>query len=482
MKKNKKFNILAILSFLIISIFITFKIFQNDTLYAIKVGELILKNGIDMLDHFSVIPNLPYTYPHWLYDVIVYQIHHYFGFTGLYIMNMVCLFSIATMLYYIMKYLTKNKLFSYLLTLATTIALQNFVVTRAQSFSYILLLLEFLLLEYYHKSKDKRALIGLFVIMYAIFNIHMAVFPVFFVIYLPFIFEAFISKYKNNIGKYISTSRLIFEENKQMLKTIFIIPLTIIVGFFTPLGTVPFTYIVNQFQGSTLSSISEHMPMGPADESLFLVPIIILLIIVIGTKMKFKVRDLCFIFGFTMMSLISRRHFSFLLLFGSICLCRTIANYVKEKDPHTSDFIINKIVSPIGIIAFIGISFYLGFTFKGYEGKYLEESYYPTKATKFIKENLDYKNDVIFNDYNFGSYLIYKDIPVFIDSRSDLYTPEFNKMGLDIYNEASTIRLNYQKTFEKYNIRYIFVYKSSDLSYILPYDKKYSTIYEDKFY
>ena len=32
----------------------------------------------------------------------------------------------------------------------------------------------------------------------------------------------------------------------------------------------------------------------------------------------------------------------------------------------------------------------------------------------------------LFNEYNYGSYLLYEGIPVFIDSRADLYAPEFN--------------------------------------------------------
>ena len=51
------------------------KVLQNDTFYTIKIGELILNNGIDMMDHFSIHSNLAYTYPHWLYDVFIYLIY-----------------------------------------------------------------------------------------------------------------------------------------------------------------------------------------------------------------------------------------------------------------------------------------------------------------------------------------------------------------------------------------------------------------------
>ena len=59
---------------------------QNDTFYTIKIGELILNNGIDMLDHFSFHAGLAYTYPHWLYDVFIYFIYSF----GIYFFKLFC--------------------------------------------------------------------------------------------------------------------------------------------------------------------------------------------------------------------------------------------------------------------------------------------------------------------------------------------------------------------------------------------------------
>jgi len=56
------------------------------------------------------------------------------------------------------------------------------------------------------------------------------------------------------------------------------------------------------------------------------------------------------------------------------------------------------------------------------------------KLPTWIKENLDYKNIRLFNEYNYGSYLIYEGIPVMIDSRCDLYMPEFNE-GVNVFKD-----------------------------------------------
>jgi len=88
-KKTKiKFNILAILCIIIFSFALAPKTLQNDTFYTIKIGEHIMQNGIDGQDPFSW-ADLKYTYPHWLYDTIIYQIYNMGGMTGIYLSTII---------------------------------------------------------------------------------------------------------------------------------------------------------------------------------------------------------------------------------------------------------------------------------------------------------------------------------------------------------------------------------------------------------
>ena len=68
-KKNFIFEIIIIWAIALFGYSIAPKTFQNDTYYTVAVGNLILDNGIDFKDHFSWHEDLPYEYPHWLYDV-----------------------------------------------------------------------------------------------------------------------------------------------------------------------------------------------------------------------------------------------------------------------------------------------------------------------------------------------------------------------------------------------------------------------------
>ena len=94
-KKYKKIigEIIIILCIAIFSYSIAPKTFQNDTYYSVSIGNLILENGIDNKDHYSWHEDLPYTYPHWLYDVIMAKIYNLGDWRAVYIS--VCVMSIV---------------------------------------------------------------------------------------------------------------------------------------------------------------------------------------------------------------------------------------------------------------------------------------------------------------------------------------------------------------------------------------------------
>ena len=104
-------------------------------------------------------------------------------------------------------------------------------------------------------------------------------------------------------------------------------------------------------------------------------------------------------------------------------------------------------------------------------------------------ENIDINNMRLYNEYNYGSYLLFRGIPVFIDSRADLYAPEFNKdpnddedNGRDIFSDAlniAGIAYNYKDAFEKYGVTHVISYADSKLVMLLNDDSNYKKLYDD---
>lgn len=142
-KKTKmKFNVLAIFVIIIFCFALTPKTLQNDTYYTIAIGEYIMENGIDMQDPFSWHEDLPYTYPHWLYDVgtyLVYELGENIGiggFTAIYIATVILAITLGLVIYYALNKVCKNQLISFFITLRNDVFIKKFHCSKS-SISYI---------------------------------------------------------------------------------------------------------------------------------------------------------------------------------------------------------------------------------------------------------------------------------------------------------------------------------------------------------
>ena len=186
--------IASVVIVIMISIAFTSKTFQNDTFYTIKIGELILKNGIDMLDHFSIHSHLAYTYPHWLYDVFIYTIYNLFGYTGIYISTIILFIVLLLIIFKTdITVCKKNYPVAFLSVIISALAISGFATARAQLVSFIIFAIEIYFIESFLINGKKRYLIGLFILSLLLCNIHVAVWPFYFIIYLPYLAEYLIS-------------------------------------------------------------------------------------------------------------------------------------------------------------------------------------------------------------------------------------------------------------------------------------------------
>ena len=188
-----KFNIMAIILIAIFCIALTPVTLQNDTFYTIKIGEHIVKDGIDMQDPFSWHENLAYTYPHWAYDVITYFIYNSFGMTGIYVTTCILSAILGISIYLVNTKLAKNQILSFLITIGVMYLIRGYIAARAQLVTFILFILTIFFIEKFLESKKKRYAIGLIIIPILIANLHLAVFPFYFVLYLPYIAQYIIA-------------------------------------------------------------------------------------------------------------------------------------------------------------------------------------------------------------------------------------------------------------------------------------------------
>jgi hypothetical protein len=101
---------------------------------------------------------------------------------------------------------------------------------------------------------------------------------------------------------------------------------------------------------------------------------------------------------------------------------------------------------------------------------------YPVRALAYLRKF--HPQGRVFNDCLWGGYLIWnvRDIPVFIDSRIDIY--EYNGVFAD-YLDAIGIK-NTLGILNKYDIRYVLYAKDSPVAYLLMNTPSWKTDYQDE--
>lgn len=482
MKKKKTFIIASIIMIIMLCAAFTVKTFQNDTFYTIKVGESILKHGIDMVDHFSW-HKLDYTYPHWLFDIVVYKIHELGGLNALYIANILVFIVIGVIFYFLNLKHNKSYFLSLLFSILAVIMLARFVTMRAQLITYLLFLIEILFIEQLLKNGKKGYIFGLLILCVLIANIHAAVWPFYFILMLPYLFEYLVviinDKIKNKPQLGIFTNKITIEKNKYLKTLLLVFIISLPLGLLTPIGDIPYTYFIRTMQADTMEYIEEHKALVLIENLFVIGYLAIMLIPLIFTKVKVKLSDLLMMGGLLFMSFLSIRHIALLGIIGMFYLCRLICNIGKIKSDKPLDYNLPGYGIAIVTLTIAGTSIFVYNI--NYKEAFINEQVYPVAMVNYMEENLDMENIRLYNEYDFGSYLIYRDIPVFIDSRSDLYTSSFNN-GNDIFNECMNITENYGRIFKKYDITHILIYKDTYLNQILAASPNYKLINrEDRF-
>ena len=539
LKKGKKFNInFTIVAIILIAIFcvcITPRTLQNDTFYSIKIGELIKNNGIDMMDHFSWHENLSYTYPHWLYDFLTYFIYLIAGFKSIYIVTCILSALLGISVFLVNSKTTKSKPISFIITIGVMYALKPYIAARAQLVTFILFIWELYCIERFIENKKIRYAITLVIISTLIANLHVATWPFFFILFLPYIAEYIISvvsdiviykktkklviKHKmkvaqknNNIERIKelqiklneleeknekikqkrkdtnkNSYKILLNKNDNVKFLIIVMVICAFTGLLTPTGDTPYTYLYKTMKGNTTENISEHQPLTLINNTEAICTLVILLSILTFTKTKIKLSDLFFAGGLCYLMFSSRRQFSMLVLIGSVVLGRLIVDmitrYSKNGLKDVDDVVKNNLV--LVLLTILMAIFSYNSIKPVLDDKFVSEKSYPVSACDFILENIDLSTAKFYNEYNYGSYMLFRGIPVFIDSRADLYAPEFSgNKDEDIFSDfinTSSISKYYEDTFEKYNITHVILGKKSKTNLIInkSHDENYKEIYSD---
>lgn len=443
----------------------------NDTLFTIAIGRSVVENGFTNFDTLTWHDNL--AFPHsGIFDLIIYGVYNITNdVTSIYIYTAIMTFILVSILFFITYKENKNILASIIFSLVVLYLGRKTFNARAYQFSFIFFALEYYFIKKLRQEGKYKYSFILFLLGVLTANIHSSVYLIYIVMFLPHIAEIYLSKLKWKIPKLSIISE---NGDKTFIRTVLI---CIFTGLITTTGFSAYTDMIKAMMGISSQFIGELERSNIYNNREFFIILGVTIIIILFSK-KIRITDLLYIAGFGILTLLCYRGFYFFLFISGISITNIIINFFKDSTIKVNKNIALAFNEMLFILFILSTIFQ---TLRVMDNDLLPQKSYPIGVCEFILENLDVDKIRVYNDFNYGSYLEYKGIKAFIDSRSGMYTEEFNP-GCTILSDWYIIFQDvnrYKEVFDKYDFTHVIVRHGMNLSNILCDNDEWICIYND---
>lgn len=467
-KPPKYLCLVLLLLPIVVYSFIPFKV-DNDFWFLINTGKYITNNTFPHIEPFTIHNNFNFIAQQWLTDIIFYKIYINFNMLGMYIFIIIINLIITYILYKTCLLLSNNKIKLSLFTTIFTIAIIKniFITTRPFIFDITLILLEIYLLELYIKNNNKYYLLGLPIISLLMINLHASMWPMIFVILLPYYLGRINTKYTT--------------KEKYNLKPIILTTLImLLLGLINPYGIDSITYLFNSYGIKNINNfILEMMPLTLGKNILSITIYTFIFIILVSYYIKkpkeINIRYLLLFLGTLCLTLLHIRGLMFLALVGTLSITYNLKDYCYEKEIKTKNNI-NEYILPIILLIFFVVITITNTSFK------YEKDMSLSNIANYLDNNTN-KNIKIYTSYASGGYLEYRGYKCYIDPRAEVFIKKINKKE-DIFEEYYNLQhgtLNIKDFLNKYNFDYLLL--EEDLIEVYIYElPNYQKVYEEKEY
>lgn len=455
----------------------------NDFWWHIKVGEYIIKNNVvptnDIFSWVGTAKEIEWTAHEWLADVILYTIFNCFGKMGIYIFSIVSAGLMTLLLWrQSKKYIRENLLIGGIFFSLFAVLSSLFFYGRPHVFSFFFLLFELKILYQFYEDDNYKGIYFLPLLSVLWSNVHGGSSNLSYLLCIIFLLVG-LTKFK--FGRIESNG--LSKRGKNVLIGVTIG--TIIGILVNPIGKQVFLYPYVSFGDKLSMTIISEWQAPDAkiigNLILYFFPIIVMSIGLFSEQKRIRLIDLVVMLVFLFLFFRSSR-FIIMWYISAVFYAFRYVPQCKIKEIKKKSEIIS--VFLVFVIILIPNALSINNIIKtANEGKLISKVM-SDEAIKVVKSDSPQR---LFNDYNVGEALIYNDIPVFFDSRADLYSAEHiledgvSLMYLEQANgEAETQYVDVEAVVKKYNFDAILMLKNRPMySYMISHPDRYKLIFED---
>ena len=451
-----------------------------DLWWHLKTGQVILTHGIPKVDIYSfTMKGKPWITHEWLSEVFLWSVHACGGIPALIIS-----FALIASLTFGLVYFTcaGSPFLAFPLTLLACWSSRFLWGSRPQIFNILMLAVFLWLLQSVRQRRFRWQWIYAFPFLTALWaNLHSG--------YLMGIAVLVVCVMGETAQIFLRKS----EEGtlgKDVLWHLgFVVSLCMLAALINPSGYkiwfYPFETLGSSMMQSTilewLVPDFHHWNYKP-----FLITMVLGAIAFMNTRRQRNIPEMMLYGGAMAAGLFSRRHIPFFEVVAIPIISRALLDCF--QGPNVRDFLEGKTLSrkTSGIVLIVNIVLVLSVLVA--TGLWAREQIrktdaqmrdmYPLEAVKKIKEKgLADKHGL--NEYAWGGYLIWNDLPVFIDGRVDMYGDDFFREYMSVHDAQKGWKEMYM-VFMRYDVRYILLRPLSLLANLLRANGDWKEVYRDR--
>lgn len=414
-------------------------IIDGDTLWAIKVGEWISTNSrVPFCDTFSwTVNGNPWVAHEWLFDFLIYKFYLHMDFQGIVIFFFISLLLLFFLLWKLYQKEDKNTVQIIIIFFIVIIMMNNllnsFFVVRPHIYGLI-----FFTYFLYVLLQNQKLLCTLPLVTIIWSNMHGSVVLGIAMVLLQLIHETTFNYYEKE--KPVLNVRLI-------LTTIFVVLFSLSNPYGIKLWESAFWLITS----SVNHQIYEWQPPNFSEISLLVVYIIIIVTTVMIGFIKKETNDkrkwfisLIYLIVTFYVAFTGVRYFPYLAVCWGLFLLKNLHDNVLSEV---------KILKKCAVVFSTLFIMLLVVTNSGKYPSSIDDS---LQKNKWPREAIGHLEQVeTFNEYIWGGYLIYKNVPVFIDGRADVYQKE-SEVFQD-YVDIVRFKKDPVEILEKYQIKQVLI-------------------------
>ncbi|HXG50507.1 MAG TPA: hypothetical protein VNN77_03760 [candidate division Zixibacteria bacterium] len=451
---------------------------DGDTGYHIRAGEFILaRRTVPKADIFSFWePPLPWMAHEWLSEVIMAIVHAATGLTGMVVMFSFVLALTFALLYKMLREHRTDALLALVVTYLAAVSSALHWLARPHVFSLLLTVVWYRLLNrFQYGGRGRLGLLPLVALLWV--NLHggFILGLVLLGIYAACNVVAAATDPLDSQSHWIRAGKL----SVCLLACI-------AVSVVNPRGwdmlIFPFQLTSNRF---ILDHISEFLSPNFHRPLPFKYLLMLCVALLAWTKTRLDWIELALILIFTYMALFSARYIPLWAIVTAPILCRLARRTIAELPPRLGAFWqtragnLERIEQRTRSYVWSGAGLAVVATLVA-TGAFkvdFDAKRFPAEAVEFLRR--EHIPGRMFNDDEYGDYLIYKAWPqyrVSFDGRSDMYG---EKMGRE-YLKMVQVLPGWEKTAEDYGIGWVFVPTRSSLAAVLAAREDWRPIYSDR--